>query len=258
MIFHKPFRKRKVLFIHIPKTAGTTFKSILYRHFKEKEICPVWDEEILKEDLAGNIKKYRLFHGHFNYELIPAFDEKPVLLTFLREPIARIRSHYYYEKSLPEVQANDLPIGAREVVYLAKNKDIETYLNHDSEVLKHMTTNLQTRKIAASSNYPLDQWSDDEWYEMASSHLQQFDFVGILERFDESMQLFNAKFGIKDSDYEVKNNITPIDQKIDIESMRQIKGLAPKINLDDKLYRLGCERFEKELISYGIKNNANS
>jgi len=93
-------KDKKVFFIHIPKTVGTTFKNILYENYSEDEICPIWDESILFK----NHSKYKLFHGHFDFDVSEKFEVKPVLITFLRDPLEI--SYYYYMRSLPDEVVN--------------------------------------------------------------------------------------------------------------------------------------------------------
>ena len=89
----------QILFIHIPKTAGTTFTAVLDRHFAPEEVCPAyyWREllRVPRRELLG----YSLIRGHFDYTVSELLRDVRVL-TMLRDPVARTLSHHRYMATL--------------------------------------------------------------------------------------------------------------------------------------------------------------
>lgn len=100
-------RPDRYLFAHIPKTAGTTFRYILYNHVKSADIFPSramlhrqgraylsQDALEARYDVQALGQQYHMMCGHFSHSQIkhygPAF---PKTITFLREPTARTISH---------------------------------------------------------------------------------------------------------------------------------------------------------------------
>ena len=97
----------KYLFLHIPKTAGTTFRFILYNHIQPADVFP--SRSTLHAQGSGYLSSSRLvdrydFHemqkqhhlicGHFSYQQAQHIrQEFPKIITFLREPVARTISH---------------------------------------------------------------------------------------------------------------------------------------------------------------------
>ena len=81
-------------FLHIPKTAGTTFISIIDEHFDYESIFPGqrWDQLLPK--LPINFSKYRLVRGHFGYGIRQLLPKKPVYITMLRNPIEMVPSYH--------------------------------------------------------------------------------------------------------------------------------------------------------------------
>ncbi len=79
-------------FVHIPKTAGVTVKAFLENHYAADEafIMDEWKARSSSPDLLAH---YRLFSGHYSSEVLKALPARPdVIITLLREPVARFRS----------------------------------------------------------------------------------------------------------------------------------------------------------------------
>jgi hypothetical protein len=113
----------KLISIHIPKTAGTSFYHILQQvygpelsvSFKRRDIVPLLRKgELTKRDLSPSIQ---VIHGHFYYQEIArlhrATDAK--VICWLREPVDRLLSNYHFFKA-------GLLDPERNPVQFAKNK----------------------------------------------------------------------------------------------------------------------------------------
>lgn len=83
-----------VCFLHIPRTAGTTFISIVDSFFDNNSIYPkqLWHELLARGET--DFSKFRLFRGHFGYGIHHLLEKKPVYLTILRNPLERLM-HYF-------------------------------------------------------------------------------------------------------------------------------------------------------------------
>lgn len=94
-----PFMQAKrpaVVFMHIPKTAGTSLHARLAAKFPAPLVCPERFDRLHAYSLA-ELNRYRLFSGHFAYPVtrwIPA--RKRIAVTLLREPVARVVSAYRF------------------------------------------------------------------------------------------------------------------------------------------------------------------
>ena len=95
-------------FIHIPKTAGTSFRTMLERYFKGKEIFPARADRLRSSHLGYPPKKdylelsdtqkaeIQMFAGHLPFETAHQIAPDLKMLTFLREPKERFISHVNY------------------------------------------------------------------------------------------------------------------------------------------------------------------
>ncbi len=173
----------RLYFLHIHKTAGSTLARILETHFGQGQICPpqTWQQFLAlpHSDLA----QYRLFRGH-----LLAFSQwlpsRPWVVTFLRDPVERTLSTYDY------IRRND----RHRLHRAAATMDLETFL-HEPDTAGTVR-DLQTRWILANA-FPCDSLKDMERQlaeldldplETARRQLDTYAFVGLVERFEASVQ----------------------------------------------------------------------
>lgn len=117
----------KIVFIHIPKTAGSSLRNAIESSYTSKLIAPY--ENIFNLEKAVHLD-YKLFRGHFGYQdaqIIPGAKE---FITVLRDPVERVISLYnywnkvskYYNGS-PETDLN------YDGVMLAKKATLTDFIN---------------------------------------------------------------------------------------------------------------------------------
>ena len=91
-----------IIFLHIPKTAGTTLHHIINRQYRQRQLY-VYDNS--REDaldafinLSPQTKaSLKLIRGHLSYGLHEHLPGTHSYFTFLRDPVDRVLSHYYYQ-----------------------------------------------------------------------------------------------------------------------------------------------------------------
>jgi hypothetical protein len=88
-------------FLHIPKTAGTSFMALLHAQYEVATICPAYLWRDLLQIPKEQLSEYQLFRGHFYAYLEPYLQHSLRVITFLRDPIARSLSHYAHVKRAP-------------------------------------------------------------------------------------------------------------------------------------------------------------
>jgi hypothetical protein len=88
-------------FMHVPKTGGTSVASVLDDRFPPDEIFPGGLMPDLLAAPRSELRRFRLFHGHFGLVLPALLDEEPRMLTVLRDPLEMIRSLYMHIRRDP-------------------------------------------------------------------------------------------------------------------------------------------------------------
>ncbi|MGA2773965.1 MAG: sulfotransferase family 2 domain-containing protein [Bryobacteraceae bacterium] len=246
-------------FLHIPKAAGSTFCfSVLPKLFDPAEICPAHDYPEILSIPPAEIPRFRLFRGHFYYffhRLLPA---KPVYLTFLRDPIERTLSLYDYicreARHFQYDAMRSLKDGLRDTVGLPEllppNFQV-TALACDLDPVRTMA------EARASHPRGLDEYSviygemtkrlptrDD--LATARRRLEDMEFVGIAERFDESVRLLCGTFGWAVPEYE-SMNVAPARTRRDQIPPDVLDALMRAHELDYELYEFAKSLFAKRL-----------
>ena len=85
-----------VVFLHIPKTAGTAVHLALAGLFPPGEICPERHPPEFDRAPDEGLRGFRLFSGHFYWDQVARVPAPRVVFTFLREPRERLLSLYYF------------------------------------------------------------------------------------------------------------------------------------------------------------------
>lgn len=183
--------KAPLVFVHVPKTAGTTFRrEILMPAFRRREIYLIYDSIRFHkvgswEELAASPKsfrtKLRLVTGHMPFdvdEILP----NPRYMTFLREPVERAISDYYYCRQDPGSAVHEA----------ANELDLVEFCRRGLS----QTRNCQARHLS-NKVFGADYASDEAMLAAAKANLDRCFFFGLTERFAESVELFYRKIGYR-------------------------------------------------------------
>jgi Sulfotransferase family len=236
-----PDRNETVLFLHIPKTAGSTMYKVLERQYSRAETLRLESSKIaqFKTLPAAQRGRYRLIEGHLYFGFHRHIPRASTYITFLRQPVERVLSFYYYARSTPDHYLYSQLVSER--------LDLKTALARE---LTSELCNGQTRQLAG------DEWEDPERVvtraalERAQANLTHFRIVGLLEEFDASLLLMRRAFGWHLPFY-VKENVTkekPDEALLDAET----RGLIEEANrLDLELYEYARKLFNEQCRAAG-------
>ncbi|MDL2272125.1 sulfotransferase family 2 domain-containing protein, partial [Desulfovibrio sp. OttesenSCG-928-I05] len=210
-------------FLHIPRTAGTTLNTILRANFPPEAVINVYDKEEYAAHAAHSrdeLEKVRLIQGHLllqNYDPPQMYGEPVRVFTFLREPLPRLVSEYAFLRTW---KANHL------YAYLNDNNvSFRDYLLGETRELRYRGKNFMTRCVAGidtgTKAYPVKAVAK------AKRHLERvFGFVGIQERFMESLLLLGDFLGIDNLLHEKRNALSdaakPVVSAEDMELAREL------------------------------------
>lgn len=247
---------KKVVFLHIPKTAGMTFTAVLKQLFDKKQVFPSVDPVVLLNDFSSNESAYQLFPGHFFYEVLENFSERPVTLTFLRNPIDRLQSHYYFYKIQPDHAVENMRDYDKKIVELSRKYSLEEFVCLDILEIENGFYNLQTRYIANNTGYAVPQSEEEATalIDLALKNLHSIDFIGIVEDFENSLSLFKKMFSIEDEITQQPINVNAHRPRSEnANAIFQENPIAKRrVALDQKLYDEGIKIYHKLLAKYKI------
>jgi hypothetical protein len=198
---------KRLVFLHIPKTGGTTLHELLAENFEPSEICTERQNRLWYLH-GAELASFRFFSGHYDRcceQLIPG---KLKIVTVLREPRARLISLYRY------LRAHTVEIIEREDLEMAKAANEMTFGNFLRAAMKinpASIDNTYLRTFAAS--LPRRRWEQraedgeavdlqklgapiEQLIEKAKTFLDNAAAVGILEQFDLSLNVIYSAWGL--------------------------------------------------------------
>ncbi|MGF1539105.1 MAG: sulfotransferase family 2 domain-containing protein [Pleurocapsa sp.] len=228
---------RNLIFIHIPKAAGTTLRKILKTQYPNKRWLQI-DGSRPQESFAefknkdiNERKEIRCLFGHIPYGVHEALVGSSQYITILRHPVERIISHYYYILRQPSHYLYQQ--------VAEKKLSLKDYVT--SGLSSQELENGQTWLISGKN------YNNSESLAIAKQNLQKhFIGVGITEQFDRSLAIFQQRLGWQKIDYESANVTPNRPQRNEISP--EIITLIEKLNyLDMELYDFANLLFTKSL-----------
>lgn len=229
-----------VIFVHIPKAAGSTFRRILRARYG-RETMLSFDVRSIEQQLCDlramppdARSKIRLVAGNVPYGVHEYFAEPVVYLSMIRNPVDRLISLYKYALRRPNH-------------YLHKRLATEN-VGLEEFVLSGITTetdNSQVRFLAGhNEDVPYGQ-CDAAMLEKAKSNVvRHFAVVGVVDEFDRSLILTSRKLGWGSPPVYNRANVGPAP--VGHVSASTIRALERSNALDIELFHWVKERLLSE------------
>jgi len=215
---------KPIFFLHIHKTAGTSFITLLDQQYTTADVCPSdWPfRQRIHEVSPSELLKAKFIRGHFSYEdLQKKIHATPRTITFLRDPVARFISHYLHLHHAP----GD-PDGVHEQIY---NLSLEKFVLNPS--LSSTIANMGVRLIGGTvnSNRSVNCIPN---LKLVKERLEAFEFIGIQEEFSKSMELFTYQYNVPSIMYSRRDNVAFGTKEHSAVSEHTLSMIA-EINQDD-------------------------
>lgn len=222
-----------VIFLHVPKTAGTTLNRLIeweYPLFEMYSVDPVfftWSASHLRRLSPRRLRKTRMFKGHMVFGLHKVLPQPATYITVLRDPIERVMSAFYYMRSY--------------ILHPKYWKFRQEQWTLEDFVRRLPRDNVQCKIVAgAEYNSPCTK----EIFEQAKENLlRHFSVVGLSERFEESLALMKLRFGWKLRRYSSFNVTRTRPKKHDL-SKATLDLIAAKNAFDVALYECAANIFQ--------------
>lgn len=242
---HTGKRNQTLIFLHMPKTGGTTMHAILKRQYRVENTFRTnpeqhWESLRMFREFSDEAKaKIELITGHMRFGIHEYINRPSYYLSFLRDPVQRVISYYYY---ILGYQNHYLHQKIK-----SGNMSLEDVL--ESGVSREFN-NFQIRRISGQDRVDYGCCSN-EMLDMAIRNIDQyFPVVGLTEKFDESLILMSNYCRWKFPYYtrlNVGKNKPPkhdITDKV-IESIKQFN------DLDIKLYNYASQKLQEQVTELG-------
>lgn len=232
----------QVGFLHIMKTAGSSVLGFFQPKFEELRTLWLWYPAELDAYTARQVASYDFITGHFSHSGTRKFRHDRLLFTFLRHPVARVLSSYWFFRSFPgeaRVGVNDRLLAA------AKKYDLLDFLRCDDPQVRSNNIDHQTHALAG--DYRVG-WRapDADALSLALAHLDEYAVVGLTERSEESTALICRRMGWEYRPLE-RLNVTPKRQGLQDLSTAERAALEERNQLDLQLYEAARRRLDRDL-----------
>lgn len=225
-----------IISIHIRKAAGTSFRKALQEYYKNNLLLDYGDEigsshissqekRIKSQAYAFKnedeiISKYKIIHGHFFGHKYSTYETSLEYATFLRDPVQRVLSNFYYLQRNPDRKNPD---GA---MIHQQGFTLEDYIEHKD------ARNLQSQFLG-------------------NKKLSEFKFIGLSEQYKRSVCLFNHIFNTSLKYNHVENTNPNRSTMYKVET-KLVDHIKKHNELDIELYKEGSLIFKKMQKAYDL------
>jgi len=214
--------------IHIPKTGGITLYNVLCEHFGDglQTAYGPRAAEGVKIDSKG---PPRCIHGH---QVMKDWGEhirkQPQVrwLTFLRDPLLGAISFYYFTRKRLLADPNEL---------LFDDRGLDAWL-----------LNREQHRWPKPPGYAFNRYS--KFLRQTGREVGKIDFIGLTDRFDESMFLMYQQFGWKPIHYKASNKGSYDTPEIDPKVLAEFRSINAA---DYRLYKRAGQSLDEKISDYG-------
>ncbi len=243
--FRLPFGPDRPLFyLHIPKCGGTSVNSVLRRAFPAEQGVR-WFEyhpRRLADNSAG-LGRHSCYGGHVVYRFRDQLPARTAVMTFLRDPVDRAVSAFYFFRSLGREKL------AEEQTTPGLDRCCELSLDEFLEAEPHAARvnlgNIQTWMFSQPQMYHVPPWRPLTRADLdeAKRNLERVAFVGVTARFEESIRLLcrMCDWPVPDAVPHEKRTAGRLrTEEVSPEARAALEELTA---LDADLYGLGADMF---------------
>ena len=243
--------RKKIVFLHVPKTGGTSVHDYLVGKFPRDKVCP-HRFNTLRDHTQEELNQYRYFSGHFDMDAIEHIEGEKDVFSFFRDPKNTVLSLYYFWRSHKQsvIEKNNL-VGPR----LAKSMGLLEFLNSANGPIPSNINNYTTRVLIGKMYcgpggkflYP-----EDEVFDRAVEKIDQMKTFGIMDCYEQSYRVVLNNLGFEPPEVvpharDSKNNSEPYTEKVVKEEITEEIDAAIKsvTSYDQKVYEYARDRYFK-------------
>jgi Galactose-3-O-sulfotransferase len=224
-----------LIFLHIPKSAGTTLNRLIeweYPLLEMYSVDPVffrWSRARLWRLPQERLERFRVFKGHMPFGLHEILPQPATYLTVMRGAVERVISAYYF--------MSNYVLHPNYWKFRREGWTLEDFVRRSPR------ENVQTKMIAGAD---YDTPCTEEILAKAKQNLKHFSVVGLTERFEESLALMKLRFGWKLKSYS-SFNVTRTRPKKRELPQSTLDLIAERNRFDIELYDCAAKIFEEAI-----------
>jgi hypothetical protein len=241
-----------LVFLHVPKTAGSTLSWIIERQYPADRSLRIEGEGLSRKYQAfqampeSSRRELRCVLGHMPFGVHRWLPQGARYITMLRHPVAWTLSFYTY------IRRNAFFDHDPDLVALrgTRGLDLDGFVDF---LTRSNLADWQTRQVSGDTLMnllpPFEPMKDDTLDRAKENLRSRFECVGIVERFDESLLLMQQSFGWPKPYYR-RLNVTDGGSRTEMPSSIVNRILACH-SRDVELYEHGCRLLSDRIDAAG-------
>ena len=235
--------KKKVFFLHIPKTGGEFINNSLRNLIPDDQYLEHIQNYVHLEDKS--FLKKRVLSGHIPLKRFQKIDhdyKDRLIFTIIREPYNHLISHISWVRNLtqdpprfkvhPQV-VQDLALKLDKINF-ENAAEVEEFVN---QIDGYALAAFENRQIRYFVDPPDAEWTNSSHKSEAIEMAKQLTYIGLFEEFENSI---NQILKILDQDENISLNMKPINS----ENKKAIQDIHNKPDIKNILYPLVCHDLE--------------
>jgi hypothetical protein len=229
-----------LLFLHIPKTAGTSLKRFLSHQVAAAE-C-LLDPPNGASFEPGALDRLQFVAGHLDYDFVSRYQQRPFVLTCLRHPIERALSAFYYQRTprlAIQIRMASPQLGAAvaeqvlaDLQRLLRHTRLRDFLAAEPDLARKTLGNLQTEYLAGAAACDAYGGDPDALSTIARRHLEACEGILLAERLPETLRLIDPAW----SEALPRDNVTGGRPAVEDHAPDEIAALTALLAPDLALY----------------------
>ena len=243
--------ERKLFFMHIAKTAGSSLNAFIAEHYPPSRVHIHLENSDFRsaEDFSSG---YDFLSGH-----VRAVEARRRLslsdffrVTLLRDPTAHLASHICWVRHVADDPGSAFfrrhPEPVKQValqlreIDLARPEQLDNFLRQDSPAITNLFHDCQTRYFLRPGDR--DRKLNEEHLGIARKNLGWFHLVGITERFSAFTDRLCGRFGWALPPESERKNVNQNRYGLDLNDGATLSVLDACTQIDRQLYKAADER----------------
>lgn len=221
----------KFLFLHLPKTAGTSLRHALQEAYGAEAVSPHVNACFLQNSDLELLNRFTFICGHLSFSDAHRLFPDAAMMTVVRNPVERCLSWYWYARSTSIECLDDAEFLD---VHAAKRFDPETFFSLPPAVVFHNIHNRMTRQLgghACNRHINLE-----AAFKQAQTTLKQCIWIGRQEHLDQDLQRLSRLFPKLSGLTMPKSNVTAKRSTSTTLSKTTIENIRTLNCFDQPLY----------------------
>ncbi len=219
----------QIVFFHVPKCGGMTVQKIIKKANKNASVAVDLHETMMEEYSDSALQQFGILTGHLGYRILERLNE-PVKITFLRDPVDRALSMYYFWKynlNTPDT----LQQTSRGIESFVRSSAPAVRMELDNGITWQFfkDRSIDTREIY--KDMPMNEILDQ-----AVKNIQTMDYLGFYEFFKADVREMCRKFHWSVPFFLPKENITVKRKTVEEISDTTIDAIRETVYCDIQLY----------------------